>query len=163
MKRRSLAVLLFVGVAISGCGQDVATNSVASGDAPLCISYYKQCINPIFSKTFVTSSGSVQCINCHAGGPGKSFQIMTAPVTDLDWLGNYESARQQALEGANSRLLIRPSGINHGIGPKVFAGTSDADYQRILYWLQNPVDDRGDIDPAKDTVQCKAVFSANPC
>ncbi len=149
---------------MGGCGQDVATNSVASGDAPLCISYYKQCINPIFNKAFtIPGGGSIQCIDCHAGGPGKSFQITPVPVTDLEWVGNYESTRQQALEDVNSRLLLRPLGVNHGIGPKFFVDSADPDYQRILYWLQSPVDDRGDIDPTKDTVQCQAVYDANPC
>ncbi len=152
----------WIGIATGGCGQHV-TLSTENGST-LCINYYKQCIDPIFHKTFTLTSGStIQCIDCHAGGPGKSLQINVAPASDLDWLGNFESARAQAQEGANSRLLLRPLGVNHGIGPKVFVGTGDPDYQRILYWLSNPVENRGDIDPALDTAQCQAIYAANPC
>ena len=165
MKRRSVFHALAtacIGVATSGCGQDVTLTS--DSGSTLCINYYKQCIDPIFHKTFTLTSGStIQCIDCHAGGPGKSFQINVAPASELDWLGNFESARAQAQEGVNSRLLIRPLGVNHGIGPKVFAGTGDPDYQRILYWLSNPVESRGNIDSALDTAQCQAIYAANPC
>jgi hypothetical protein len=165
MRRRSVLralVTACLGMATGGCGQDV-TLTADSGNT-LCISYYKQCIDPIFHKTFTLAGGStIQCIDCHAGGPGKSFQINVAPASDLDWLGNFESARAQAQEGANSRLLQRPLGVNHGIGPKVFVGTGDPDYQRILYWLSNPVEGRGDIDPALDSAQCQAIYASNPC
>ena len=145
-----------------GCGQDVTLSS--DSGSTFCISYYKQCINPIFTKTFTLSNGStIQCIDCHAGGPGKSFQINISPVTDQEWLGNFESARAQTLDGVDSRLLLRPLGVNHGIGPQVFAGTGDPDYQRILYWILNPVPDRGNIDPALDSAQCQAIYAANPC
>ena len=147
-----------IGFLASGCGQDL-TLSTDTGST-LCIDYYKRCINPIFIKTFTPS---IECIDCHAGGIGKSFQINAAPVTDQQWLGNFESARAQTLEGVNSRLLVRPLGVNHGIGPQVFAGTGDQDYQRILYWILNPVPDRGNIDPALDTAQCQAIYAANPC
>jgi len=165
MNRRSLfgaLAAMGVGFLASGCGQDL-TLSTDTGST-LCIDYYKRCINPIFTKTFTLASGSsIQCIDCHAGGPGKSFQINVTPVTDQEWLGNFESARAQTLEGVNSRLLLRPLGVNHGIGPQVFVGTGDQDYQRILYWIQNPVSDRGNIDPALDTAQCQAIYAANPC
>ena len=165
MNRRSLfsaLVAMGVGFLASGCGQDL-TLSPDTGST-LCIDYYKRCVNPIFIKTFTLTNGSsIQCINCHAGGPGKSFQINAAPVTDQEWLGNFESARAQTLDGVNSRLLVRPLGVNHGIGPQVFAGTGDQDYQRILYWMLNPVSDRGNIDPALDTAQCQAIYAANPC
>ncbi len=165
MNRRSLFsawVVIGVGFLASGCGQDVALST--DNGSTLCIDYYKRCVNPIFIKTFTLTNGSsIQCINCHAGGPGKSFQINAAPVTDQEWLGNFESARAQTLDGVNSRLLVRPLGVNHGIGPQVFAGTGDQDYQRILYWILNPVSDRGNIDPALDTVQCQAIYAANPC
>ena len=166
MKRRSILHALatvLIGVATIGCGQDVTVTTDSSAPE-FCISYYKQCIDPIFQKTFTLTSGStIQCIDCHAGGPGKSFQINPSPVTDQDWQGNYESARAQAQEGASSRLLLRPLGVNHGIGPKVFVGTGDPDYQRILYWLSSPVDSRGNIDPALDSAQCQAIYAANPC
>jgi hypothetical protein len=29
--------------------------------------------------------------------------------------------------------------------------------------MQNPVADRGNIDPALDTAQCQAIYAANPC
>jgi hypothetical protein len=165
MNRRSLfsaLVAMGVGFLASGCGQDL-TLSPDTGST-LCIDYYKRCVNPIFIKTFTLTNGSsIQCINCHAGGPGKSFQINAAPVTDQEWLGNFESARAQTLDGVNSRLLVRPLGVNHGIGPQVFVGTGDQDYQRILYWILNPVSDRGNIDPALDTAQCQAIYAANPC
>ena len=166
MKRRSVFhvwVVAWIGLSAGGCGQDV-TLSTDTGST-LCISYYKQCIDPIFHKSFVLVNGStIECINCHAGGPGKSFQIDQLPVTDPNhWLGNFESARAQTLDGANSKLLLRPLGINHGIGPQVFVGTGDPDYQRILYWIQNPVQSRGDIDPTLDTPQCQAIYAANPC
>ena len=165
MNRRSLfsaLVAMGVGFLASGCGQDL-TLSPDTGST-LCIDYYKRCVNPIFIKTFTLTNGSsIQCINCHAGGPGKSFQINIAPATDQEWLGNFESARAQTLDGVNSRLLVRPLGVNHGIGPQVFVGTGDQDYQRILYWMLNPVSDRGNIDPALDTAQCQAIYAANPC
>jgi hypothetical protein len=165
MNRRSLfsaLVAMGVGFLASGCGQDL-TLSTDTGST-LCIDYYKRCINPIFTKTFTLSGGStIQCIDCHAGGPGKSFQINVTPVADQEWLGNFESARAQTLDGVNSRLLLRPLGVNHGIGPQVFVGTGDQDYQRILYWIQNPVPDRGNIDPTLDTAQCQAIYAANPC
>lgn len=165
MRRRSVfcaLAALGIGMATGGCGHDV-TPTTDTGST-LCINYYRQCIDPIFQKTFTLTSGStIQCIDCHAGGPGKSFQINVAPASELDWLGNFESARAQAQEGVNSRLLIRPLGVNHGIGPQVFAGTGDPDYQRILYWLSNPVENRGNIDPALDTAQCQAIYAANPC
>jgi hypothetical protein len=166
-KGRSILLLLAaicVGITLSGCGQNVAISSGNGSTSTLCIHYYKQCINPIFNKTFVLANGSsIQCINCHAGGPGKSFQINLSPVTEQDWLGNFESARAQALEGTNSRLLLRPLGVNHGIGPQAFVGTGDPDYQRILYWIMNPVEYSGNIDPTLDTAQCQAVYAANPC
>ncbi len=166
MKRSSVffpVMALCVGISAAGCGQDVTLSADDSGST-FCINYYKQCIDPIFKKTFVLGDGSsVQCVNCHAGGPGKSFQINLSPATEQEWLGNFESARQQALEGAGSKLLIRPLGVNHGIGPKVFVGTGDPDYQRILYWISNPVENRGNIDPALDTAQCQAIYASNPC
>jgi hypothetical protein len=165
MSRRSLFgawVATVINFLASGCGQDV-TLSPDTGST-LCISYYQQCVNPIFTKTFTLANGStIHCIDCHAGGPGKSFQINVTPATDQEWLGNFESARAQALEGVNSRLLLRPLGVNHGIGPQVFVGTGDPDYQRILYWITNSVSDRGSIDPALDTAQCQAIYAANPC
>ncbi|MDH3311380.1 MAG: hypothetical protein OEM95_12010 [Gammaproteobacteria bacterium] len=165
MNKRS-AVSIFLAASIEiflvGCGQDV-TLSAESGET-LCISYYQQCIDPLFSKSFaLAGGGTIQCINCHAGGPGKSFQINAAPASELEWLGNFESARLQSLEGVNSKMLLRPLGVNHGIGPQVFAGTGDPDYQRILYWIMNPVDSRGSIDPLQDTAQCQAIYAANPC
>lgn len=166
-KRRSILLslaVICVAISASGCGQDVAISSDSSSASTLCIHYYKQCINPIFSKTFVLANGSsIQCINCHAGGPGKSFQINLSPVAEQEWQGNFESARSQSLEGANSKLLLRPLGVNHGIGPQAFVGTGDPDYQRILYWIMNPVASRGNIDPTLDTLQCQAVYAANPC
>jgi hypothetical protein len=161
MKRRSLfnaLAVMSVGFLASGCGQDVSLSTDTG--STLCIDYYKRCINPIFTKTFTPS---IKCIDCHAGGVGKSFQINATPATDQQWLGNFESARSQALEGVNSRLLLRPLGVNHGIGPQVFVGTGDQDYQRILYWITNPVSDRGSIDPALDSAQCQAIYTANPC
>ncbi|MDH5511840.1 MAG: hypothetical protein OEY27_01360 [Gammaproteobacteria bacterium] len=150
------------GISLGGCGQDV-TLTPEVGDT-LCISYYKQCIDPLFSKSFALGSGgTIQCINCHAGGPGKSFQINVSPASELEWLGNFESARLQSLEGVDSKLLLRPLGVNHGIGPQVFAGTGDPDYQRILYWIMSPVDNRGSIDPLQDTAQCQSIYAANPC
>lgn len=165
MKQRpgfSIFVSVLIGLALGGCGQDV-TLSAEAGET-MCIHYYKQCINPIFTKSFtLPGGGTIQCIDCHAGGPGKSFQINVSPANEQEWLGNFESARQQSLEGANSKMLLRPLGVNHGIGPRVFVGTGDQDYQRILYWIMNPVDRRGNIDPLLDTPQCQAVYAANPC
>lgn len=165
MKQRSVFftfVVTSIGSLLGGCGQDV-TLSVESGET-LCISYYQRCIDPLFSKSFtLAGGGTIQCINCHAGGPGKSFQINVAPASDLEWLGNFESARLQSLEGANSKMLLRPLGVNHGIGPQVFAGTGDPDYQRILYWIMSPVDNRGSINLSQDTAQCQAIYAANPC
>lgn len=167
MKRRLLGfpwVTVFAGITLGGCGQDVTLNPDSDSGGTLCIHYYKQCINPIFSKTFVLANGSsIQCVDCHAGGPGKSFQINLSPATDQEWQGNFESARAQSLEGVNSRLLLRPLGVSHGIGPQAFIGTGDPDYQRILYWIMNPVASRGNIDPLLDTVQCQAIYAANPC
>ena len=162
LSRYSAWTAIGIGFLAGGCGQDL-TLSTDTGST-LCISYYKQCVNPIFTKTFTLANGStIQCIDCHAGGPGKSFQINVAPATDPEWLGNFESARAQSLEDVNSRLLVRPLGVNHGIGPQVFAGTGDQDYQRILYWIKNPVPDRGNIDPLLDSAQCQAIYAANPC
>ena len=59
----------WIGIATGGCGQDVTLSSDTG--STLCISYYKQCIDPIFHKSFVLANGTtIQCINCHAGGPG---------------------------------------------------------------------------------------------
>jgi hypothetical protein len=167
MSRRSLFSALAamgVGFLASGCGQDL-TLSTDTGST-LCIDYYKQCVDPIFRKSFVLPNGTFVCVNCHGGAnntsgqifPGKSFQINPLPpTTDQEWLGNFESARAQALDGVNSRLLVRPLGVNHGIGPQVFVGTGDQDYQRILYWIQNPVD-------SPNSAQCLMVHNpADPC
>jgi hypothetical protein len=52
-------------------------------------------------------------------------------------------------------------GTDHG-GPKLFASTSDPDYQVLEYWASNRVDDPGDMNPALDSAQCIAVLNNSP-
>lgn len=157
-----------IGILTSGCGQDVpvANDSTATAVA-LCKSYYKQCIDPIFYKSLTRTDGAIkQCAECHRGGPGKSFQLSTAdPSTNEYWQGSYQTAHDMALDGVNSKLLLKPLGqLAHG-GGQFFVNTADADYSLIKIWLDNPdpLNAGGDFVPANDTAYCRAVLLANPC
>jgi len=172
MKKRFFHFQLAAGLIgillVGGCGQDVRVSSNA-GDttAVLCKSYYKQCINPIFYKSLTRTDGAVkQCVECHRGGPGKSFQLSTAdPSTNEYWLGSYQTAHDMALDGTSSKLLLKPLGqLAHG-GGQFFVNTTDPDYLLIKIWISNPdpSNTAGNFDTASDTAYCQAVLGANPC
>lgn len=157
-----------IGIFAAGCGKDAGVSGAASDTTlGLCKSYYRQCIDPIFYKSLTRTDGAVkQCIECHRGGPGKSFQLSTADKsTDEYWLGSYQTAHDMALDGVNSKLLLKPLGqLAHG-GGQFFANTTNADYLVIKVWIDNPdpLNTNGDFQPASDTAYCQAVLAANPC
>jgi hypothetical protein len=142
----------------AGCGKEVPVSN-DTGGSTLCIRYYRQCVDPIFHKPL---AGGFTCSrsDCHAlDGPGGRFKLNTSPTADVQFAGNFISARPMGLVGL---LYTEPlaGGTDHG-GPKLFTSTADPDYQVLEYWASNRVDNAGDMDPALDTAQCSALFT-NP-
>jgi hypothetical protein len=162
------AVASAVAVAGVGCGKQVPEGE-APGGTTLCINYYARCVDPIFHQSLPASnvSCSGQGLGCHyraEGAAGGAFKVLPAPPDDLEMTRNFISAKNQATAGVGSKLLTKPlaDSVAHN-GGDLFPDTSDANYQRILYWIQSSVDDEGDINSANDTPQCQAVYAANPC
>jgi len=169
MKQRFLYILLvvvFVGVSAGGCGQDVGVSGDSTNAVALCKSYYQQCVDPIFYKYLSRTDGAVkQCIECHQGGPGKSFQLPLDPNAVDYWSGAYETARNMSLDGLSSKLLLKPLGqLAHG-GGQFFVNTADLDYLIINKWISNPDPQNqvGDFDYNNDTAFCKTLFVPNTC
>lgn len=157
-----------ISIFAAGCGKDAgvadATNDTTLG---LCKSYYRQCVDPIFYTSLTRTDGAVkQCIECHRGGPGKSFQLSTAdPSTEEYWLGSYQTAHDMALEGANSKILLKPLGLLAHGGGQFFTSASDVNYVIINKWLSNPdpLNATGDFDYAQDTAFCRSLHSSGVC
>ena len=160
-----LPVAAFVGVLVGGCGQDVGVTAGSTDAVALCKSYYQQCVDPIFYKFLSRTDGAVkQCIECHRGGPGKSFQLPLPNAADY-WPGAYETARNMSLDGLSSKLLLKPLGqLAHG-GGQFFINTADPDYFIIDKWISNPdsQNQAGDFDYTKDTASCRALFTSGSC
>ena len=169
MKRRFLyflPVMVCVGVSAGGCGQDVGVSGDATGTVALCKSYYQQCVNPIFYKSLVRTDGAVkQCIECHRGGPGKSFQLPLDSNAADYWMGAYQTAQNMSLDGLSSKLLLKPLGLLAHGGGQFFANTTDPDYLIIDKWISNPdpQNQAGDFNYNTDTAFCRALYVPNTC
>jgi hypothetical protein len=168
---------------IGGCGDSPSTGPVVGGDT-LCIRYYAQCVDPILHTSLTSTTGSAASCSgsgtgCHLQdvGVGGTFKVNrpagaeSVPpdysLSDSEYQTNFTSSERQSGGGTNSNILLKPlqGGVSHG-GPKLFANTSDPNYQRILYWLSNRVPDQGSLVAADDTPQCAALFNASspdPC
>lgn len=161
-----LPAVVLVGVSAGGCGQDVTVSGDSADATALCKSYYQQCVDPIFYKYLSRTDGAVkQCIECHRGGPGKSFQLPLDPNAADYWPGAYETARNMSLDGSNSKLLLKPLGqLAHG-GGQFFLNTSDPDYLIIDKWISNPDPQglAGDFNYGNDTAFCQALYTPGTC
>lgn len=75
---------------------------------------------------------SRSCTGCHGNSGGMTLSGTAASAYTAVMAGRVDVATP-----TNSLLLKKPSttGVSHG-GGKIFASTSDADYQTILKWIQ---------------------------
>lgn len=175
---RTLAHIVFFSLA--------ACDQVEVGEGPLgpalCFDYYQRCINPIFEALLPIDyepDGNIDAVNtcaasnCHRnpGSAGGSLKITPgAAIIDLvsedpvgtPMYGNFLSAKgnTDVTSPGQSFLLLKPRvAVLHG-GGRVFFSEADSEYQHILYWVSNSVDNYlsascVNLFPGGDNNQCQ--------
>lgn len=175
---RASALIIFFSLA--ACDQ-VEVSEGSLGPA-LCFDYYQRCINPIFETSLpidyepdgnIDAFNTCAASNCHRnpGSAGGSLKITpSATIVDLvsDDPGgtpmyiNFLSAKgnTDVTSPGQSFLLLKPRvAVLHG-GGRVFFDETDSEFQQILYWISNSVDNHlsascVNLFPGGDNSQCQ--------
>lgn len=141
----SAAAALAAAVFFSGCGTEVTSGEVTTGQT-LRYDVFEASVNPILESRGCTASG------CHnvVFGNGGAFKIYPNAVNgSAEMLANFIAAKSFAnlTTPAQSKLLLEPlAGANQSSagthsGGDIFPDTSDPDYLTILGWIldQEPI------------------------
>lgn len=142
----SAAAALAAAVFFSGCGTEVTTGEVSTGQT-LDQAVFQAQVNAIFDKDIGGRTCSAS--GCHSvnGSSGGAFKIYpNAPDDSLEMMANFIAAKSFAnlTDPASSKLLLEPLAGAQSItgshtGGDIFPDTSDPDYQTIFNWISSPL------------------------
>ncbi len=135
----ALGLLLLPPASLAGCSHPTAPVPPPSGGVTLTLPYdeFVASIEPLLTQHGCDAGG-----DCHGGGIRGTFELSPAGAKDTQFDFEQASLQVSPTHRDSSRLLRKPLALDAGGSPhavKVFASTSDPDYQAIRAWIQNGV------------------------
>jgi hypothetical protein len=136
--RRVVALALALGMlpgAAQGCRSATAPPTPPGGGQALNLSFtrFEQEISPVLVAHGCDATG-----DCHGGGIRGSFQLSPPGAKNARFDFDQTALQVSASQPSASPILSEPLALDAGGTPhsvKVFASTSDPEYQAILGWI----------------------------
>ena len=136
--RRAWSLAIALGMlpgVVQGCSGPTEPPTPPGGGQTLNLSFteFAQSVSPILIARGCDAVG-----DCHGGGIRGSFQLSPPGAKDARFDFDQVVLQVSAYQPASSPILTEPLDVAAGGTPhsvKVFASTSDPDYQVILQWI----------------------------